>query len=98
MAMVNVGPVRAKGCDFKIESIFDDDDHAELRPDRISVWKHFLDDVRRRIGCDVEIFGGKTANHVADATAREVGDVTSRAQFGTDLASALFHWTHRNQL
>ena len=89
--MIQICAVRSKCRNFKIESILDHNDDAEVRADRVGVRENLLDNVRRRIGRDVEIFCRQTADHVAHATAREISDMAGRAQPLCDFSRSFFH-------
>ena len=91
MPSIDVRAVRTKGRDLELKSIFEHDDNAEMRADCVSARKDFLDDLRPRVGRDVEIFCGLAAQQIADAAAGVVRDVPGRAQAAHDLTSALFH-------
>src|SRR5205085_11089337 len=75
----------------ELKSIFEHDDNAEMRADCVSARKDFLDDLRPRVGRDVEVFCGLAAQQIADTAAGVVRDVPGRAQAAHDLTSALFH-------
>ena len=48
--MIEVGTVRAKGCNFEIKSVLDHDNDAEVRADGVGMRKNRLNDIRRRVG------------------------------------------------
>jgi len=91
MPVIQIRAVRSKGRHFEIESVLDHDNYTEVRPDSVSVWENLLHDVRRCIGRDVEIFCRQSLDHVADTTAREIGDVATRTQTPRDFARTSLH-------
>src|SRR5205085_8100147 len=58
MPSIEVSAVRSKGRDLELKSIFEHNDDAEMRADCVSARKDFLDDLRPRVGRDIEIFCG----------------------------------------
>jgi hypothetical protein len=58
MTMIEIRAVRPKRRNFKIDSVFEDNDNAKLRADGISVAKNLLNNFGCRIGCHVEILRG----------------------------------------
>src|SRR6266571_7915179 len=91
MTMIQIRAVGSECRNFKIKSILDDNDDAEVGADGVGVRKNLLYDIRRRVRCDVEIFRRQTADHIADATAREISDLAGRAQTLRDLARSFLH-------
>ena len=77
---IEVGAIRAECRDLELKSIFEDDDHTEMRAHRVGPGKYLLDRFRRRVGRDVEILRSLAAKKVPHASAGEVGHVTGRAQ------------------
>ncbi len=98
MTVVQIRAVRPKCRNFKIKSILDDNDDAEVRADSVGVRKNLLHNLRRRIGRNVEIFCRQTADHVAHASAREISDVGGRAQALRDVARSFLHRRHFHAL
>src|SRR4030095_7409641 len=83
--------VGAEGSNFELQSVFQDNDNAEMRADRIRACKNFLHLLRARIGGDVNIFRREPADHVPNATAGEVGDVAVVVEFCRYGARSFLH-------
>ena len=91
MSSIEVSVIRTKGRYFELKTVFQHDDHAEMRADRVGVRENLLHDFRPRIRRDVEILWGQTADHVAHAAAGEIRDVAASAQSRRDFARDFFH-------
>src|SRR5262249_60428036 len=87
---VNVSVVGSKCCHLKLEIIFQYDDHAKMRADRIGSWKKSLHRFRPCVGGNVVVFWRQTTDHVAHTPAGEVRDVPLLAQAGGDFARPFF--------
>src|SRR5436190_6643409 len=88
---VQIDVVGAEGRNFELQSVFQDNDDAEIRADRIRTRENSLHLLRVRIGSDVDIFRRKPADHVPNATAGEVGDVAVVAEFCRNGARSFLH-------
>src|SRR2546423_9016598 len=88
---VDVSLIRPKSCHLKLEIVFQNNDDAKVRADRIGSWIKSLHDFGARIGRDVVILWRQAANHVAHTTTGEVRDVTILAQARSDPARRFFH-------
>ena len=88
---IDINVVGAKGRHFKLKSIFDHNNHAEMRANRVGAWKNFLHQLRSRVGRDVDVLRRFAADNIAHTTSGEVGDVTALAQTRSNFARCLFH-------
>ena len=77
---VEISAVGAEGRDLELQVIFQNDDDAEMRADRVGAAEDFLHFLRARVGRDVDVFRNLTADEIAHAAACEVGDVAGGAQ------------------
>ena len=80
MPPVEISAVGAEGRDLELQSVFQHDDDAEMRADRIGAGENFLHLLRARIGRDVDVLRRLAADQIAHAAAGEIGDVAGRAQ------------------
>ena len=92
---IDIHVVRAKSRDFELKFVFQNNDHAKVRADRVSARKNLLHNFGRCVRRDIVILRNQAANHVADTAAREVRDVTAPAQTRANLACRFFHRFHR---
>ena len=90
-ASIQVDIIVTEGRDFELKFVFYHNNYAEVGADGMRARKNFLHLFGPRIRHDVNVLGRATANHVADAPAREIGNVARAAQTGTDLPRRLFH-------
>ena len=88
---VHVNLIGAKGRDLELEPVFQYNDDAKMRTDRVGAREKVLDSFRLRVGGDVEILRRFTTNDVAHATASEISDMPVLSQTLGDLACRLFH-------
>src|SRR5215216_5178864 len=91
VSSVDVSFVGAKGRNLELKIVFQHDDDAKMRTDRVGARKKFLHGFRLRVGGDVEILWYFATNDVAHATASEISDMTVLPQPCGDLARRLFH-------
>src|ERR1043166_6238367 len=98
MPAVDVGVIGAKSCDLELKIVFQDNNYAEVRADRVCARKKFLHRFRRLVRRDVVVFWCQPANHVTHATPGEIADVTCVAQTRRHLTRSFFHrrWFHAN--
>src|SRR5207247_4271286 len=88
---VDISVIGAKAGYLKLKAIFQHDNNAEMRTDRVRAREKGLHSFRARVGGDVVILRCQTAHHVAHATACEVCDVPLLAQASRDFTRGLFH-------
>jgi len=63
-----------------LQIIFQNDDDAEMQADCVGTAEDFLYFLWARVGRDVDVFRNLTADEIAHAAAREVGNVARGAQ------------------
>src|SRR5439155_24484719 len=88
---IDVSLVGTKCGHLELEVVFQHDDHAKMRADRIGPGKNSLHNYRSRIGGDVVVLWRQTADHVAHITTGEVRDVANVAQTRSYFALRFFH-------
>src|ERR687891_97813 len=88
---VDIRLVGTKRRHFKLETVFQHDDDAKMRTDRVGARKKFLHSFWLRVGGDVEILWRFATNDVAHATASERRDMAVLSQTRGNLACRLFH-------
>src|SRR4029453_13861915 len=91
MFSFDVSLVGARGGDLELETVFQHDDDAKVRTDRVGAGEKLLHSFRRSVGGDVEILWRFAANDVAHATASEISDMAVPPQTCGNLACRLFH-------
>jgi hypothetical protein len=91
MPSVDVRLVGAKGRDLELETVFQHDDDAKMRTDRVGARKKVLHRFRLRVGSNVEILWRFATNDIAHATASEISDMAILPQACGHLACRLFH-------
>src|SRR5439155_15530494 len=79
-AAVTVFQVGAEGCDLNDARAMANEDYAEGGADGLRVGEELANPIRRGVGGDVEVLGRQSQQHVAHASAGEVGDVPGVAQ------------------
>src|SRR5262249_22608321 len=89
---VDVSLIGTKGRYFKLETVLEYNDHAEMRTDGVRSGEKRLHIFRASVGGDVVIFWCQTADHVTHAATCEVRNVSPITQALRDLARNLFHW------
>ena len=88
---VDVCRVRPKRCDLELEIILQNNDHTKMRANGVRARKKPLYVFRPCVGGNVVILWQQSANHVTDAAAHDVCDVTFFAQMHYNFACGLFH-------
>src|SRR4030095_9184334 len=91
MPSVDVSLIGPKRRHLKLEIVFQYDDDAKMRTDRIGSRKKSLHHFRSRVGGDVVVLRRQTADHVAHTTTGEIRDVPILAQACSDFARRFFH-------
>ena len=80
MPPVEINAVGPESRDLELQVIFQNDNDAEMRADRVGPAEDFLHFLRSRVGRDIDVFRRLPADQIAHAAAREVGNVSGRAQ------------------
>src|SRR5438552_8394564 len=88
--------VRTKGRYFELETVFQHDDYAKMRADRVRSLEKLLHNFWPGIGGDIEVFRRLAADDIADATASEVRDMTALPQTRGNFSRRLFHRRKRS--
>src|SRR5947209_13139392 len=88
---IQVNIVGAEGCDFELKSILYHNDYAEVGAYSMCSRKNFLHLFGMCIRDDINVLRRTPANHVAHATAGEIGGVARAPQTGTNFPRRLFH-------
>src|SRR5947207_1737009 len=88
---IEIGVIGAKGRDFELKVVLQDDNDAKTRAYRVSAREHMLHLLRARIRRDIEIFRRQTTHHIAHTATSEIGDVPAFAQPRADFPGRLFH-------
>src|SRR4029450_8789956 len=91
MPSVDVSLIGPKRRHLKLEIVFQNDDHAKMRTDRIGSREKSLHHFRSGVGGDVVVLRRQPADHVAHTTTGEVRDVPLLAQACSDFARRFFH-------
>ena len=96
MPPVDIAFIRAKSGNLELKAVFQHDDDAKVRANRVRVREKLLHGFGPRTGSDVVILRRQTAHHVAHTTASEVRDIIVLAQTRGNFARRLFHrrWFH----
>ena len=94
---VEINAVGPESRDLELQVIFQNDDDAEMRANRVGAAEDFLHFLRARVGRDIDILGRLAANQIAHATACEVGGVPGRAQSIAQSARGHFHRRHLHE-
>ena len=95
MPPIEVSAVGTKGRDLKLQAIFQDDDDAEMRANRIGAAEDFLHLFGSRVGRDIDVFRRLAADEITHTTAGEIGYTPGCAQAIHERASRGFHRAHR---
>src|SRR2546430_15084644 len=88
---IDVNVIGTKGCHFKLEAVFHNEDHPKMRANRIRAWKNFLHSFRLGVGGDIEVFRSFAADDVAHAASGEIRNMTALAQTRGNFPRRLFH-------
>src|SRR5215469_4932072 len=95
---VDVSLIGTKRGDFKLETVFEYNDHAKMRADRVCPGEKRLHIFRAGVCCDVIIFWCQSAHQVAYAATCEVRNMPLLTQPRCDFARGRFHWRRVHSL